>query len=89
MMYLRSYICWMHIASVVVVWDQWWLLSKYLWIYSTTVWSPPLPRLTVGEVLLFGPAPAIFGATTPSLVIREGEEGSEAVYLIKADWDFH
>lgn len=28
------------------------------------------------------------GATTPSLVIWEGEEGSEAGYLIKADWDF-
>lgn len=29
------------------------------------------------------------GAATPSLVIWEAGEGSEAGYLIKADWDFH
>lgn len=46
--------------------------------------SPPLPP---PWWKVFGSAPAILVAATPSLVIWEAGEGSEARYLIKADWD--
>lgn len=74
----------MLIATTVVFWDQWWLLSKYLWIYSTVV---PPPHGERGVVVWIGARD--IGAATPSLVIWEAGEGSEAGYLIKADWDFH
>lgn len=49
-------------------------------------WSPP-PHGERGVVVWIGARD--IGAATPSLVIWEAGEGSEAGYLIKADWDFH
>lgn len=73
----------MLISTIVVVWDQWWLLSKYLWIYSAMVFPLVLPprwkRCCCLDQRQW---------YWCSLVIWEGGEGSEAVYLIKADWDF-
>lgn len=66
-------------ATAVVVWDRWWPVSKYLWIYSAVVLAPPLLHPPYGErgVVVWISASDI-GAATPSLVILEAGEGSEA-----------
>lgn len=76
----------MLIATTVVIWDRWWLLSKYLWIYSAMV-SPLFHPHGERGVVVWIRASDI-GTTTPSLVIWEAGEESEAGYLIKANWDF-
>lgn len=67
----------MLVASILVVWDRWWLLSKYTWIYCSAV-APVVKEVLFGSVL-----------PRPSLVILERREGSVNMYLIKAAWEFH
>lgn len=69
--------------TIVVIWDRWWLLSKYLWIYIVMV-SLLFPSHPMVKEVLVGSLPGIL--VLFSYLGRKG--GLEAVYLIKADWDF-
>lgn len=77
----------MLIAATVVVWDQRWLGSKYVWIYRAMV--SPSSSPVAKEVLVVWVNARDMAVATPSLVIWEAGEGSVTGYLIKLDWDFH
>lgn len=66
------------ISTTAAVWDWWWPVSKYLWIYSTMVSPPFIPHGERGVVWI-GASDIV--AATPSLVIWETGEGSEAGYI--------